>query len=81
MVRRYLESRQSLIDYLNNKSWLVRDYEEIIFHYVNFDNIYNIIEYDYEIICKAKKSYIKRLNKKKKLKKFLDKFRRNKNGK
>lgn len=66
----------SLINYLNDKAWLVRDYEEIIYNYLN---CYDVVDFEEkEIICIAVNNYNKRKAKGYKLNKFLDKFRRKK---
>lgn len=68
----------SLIDYLNYKAWLVRDYEELIYNNLKVEDVLLLEEKD--IVIEAVNNYSKRKAKEYKLNKFLDKFRRRKNG-
>ncbi len=68
----------SLIDYLNNKVWLVRDYEELIYNNLNVEDVLLLEEKD--IVIEAINNYSERKVKRYKLNKFLDKFRKRKNG-
>jgi hypothetical protein len=64
----------SIINYLNEKAWKVRDYERII--YMNLTP-YDVV-LDKEIVFNAIKNYEKREIKRKNLDRFLNKFRRKK---
>lgn len=66
----------SIIDYLREKAWKVRDYERIIFMNLRPYDI-DTIE-DKEIVCNAINNYEKRETKRKNLDRFLNKFRRRK---
>ena len=66
----------SIIDYLNEKAWKVRDYERII--YMNLTPYDVVLVEDKEIVFNAIKNYEKREIKRKNLDRFLNKFRRNK---
>lgn len=66
----------SIIDYLREKAWKVRDYERIIYMNLRPYDI-DTIE-DQEIVCNAINNYEKRETKRKNLDRFLNKFRRKK---
>ena len=66
----------SLIDYLREKAWRVNDYEKVIYEHVGSWDGDDAEEK--EIINNAHVEYEKRLQKRKNLDKFLNKFRRNK---
>lgn len=66
----------SLMDYLREKSWLVSDYEKIIYYNINTLNA--ITTEEEEIIAIAKDNYEEKLRKKINLDKFLNRFRKNK---
>jgi len=66
----------SLMNYLNEKAWRVRDYERIL--YRTYEDI-KYDEEDIECMGEAVINYKKRLQKRENLDKFLNKFRRKKN--
>ena len=66
----------SIINYLNEKAWKVRDYERII--YMNLTPFDVVLVEDKEIVFNAIKNYEKREIKRKNLDRFLNKFRRKK---
>ena len=66
----------SIINYLNEKAWKVRDYERIIGKNLEPYDVYTIE--DKEIVCNAINNYEKREIKRKNLDRFLNKFRRKK---
>lgn len=66
----------SIINYLNEKAWKVRDYERIIGKNLKPYDV-DTIE-DKEIVCNAINNYEKREIKRKNLDRFLNKFRRKK---
>lgn len=66
----------SIMNYLNEKAWKVRDYERIIFMNLRPYDI-DTIE-DKEIVCNAINNYEKRITKRKNLDRFLNKFGRKK---
>ena len=67
----------SLIEYIQNKAWLVNDYERIIYSY-NKNSAFEFSEEDMNIEDEAIKNYEKRMKKRENLEKFLNKFRKNK---
>ena len=49
----------SLIDYLQNKSWLIKDYEKIIYEYICTSDV--VDDQEKEIIAIARNNYNKHL--------------------
>lgn len=76
----------SLIDYLSEKAWRVIDYEEIFYKidqvYMNYDAkndlTENLSKEEILLVNEGINNYKKRLQKRKNLDRFLNKFRRRK---
>ena len=68
----------SLIDYLQEKAWRVKDYEKIIYEYLNTYDVYT--DEEKEIIATARNNYNKKLKKRKKIDNFFNKFKKGKNN-
>ena len=60
-----------IMNYFNERAWLVRDYEKVITKYINTHDAENIK--DLELITKAKSKVKKRIKNKEKLKKLFNK--------
>lgn len=65
----------SLTDYLREKSWLVRDYEEIIYENVGTWYYDNDEAQKKELVARAIKNHMKRIQKRSRLDKLLNKFK------
>ena len=66
----------SLMNYLDEKSFRVKDYEMIIFKYLGTCDVFT--EEEKEIIATARNNYVKRMNKGKKISDLLNKFKKKK---